>query len=85
MDKKKPDFEQSIARLGEIVKHLEKGDAKLSDSLSLFEEGTALIANCESLLSEAEQKEVKLTNGAEHKSVELPFESWKKKKKVHFG
>ena len=63
MDKKKPDFEQSIARLGEIVKHLEKGDAKLSDSLSLFEEGTALIANCEYLLSEAEQKVVKLNKG----------------------
>lgn len=75
MDKKKPDFEQSIARLGEIVKYLEKGDAKLSDSLSLFEEGTALIANCESLLSEAEQKVVKLKKGSDGEPVELPFES----------
>ena len=75
MDKKKPDFEQSIARLGEIVKHLEKGDAKLSDSLSLFEDGTALIANCESLLSEAEQKVVKLKKGSDGEPVELPFES----------
>ena len=75
MDKKKPDFEQSIARLGEIVKQLEKGDAKLSDSLSLFEEGTALIANCESLLSEAEQKVVKLKKGSDGEPVELPFES----------
>lgn len=30
-------FEQSITRLDEIVKQLEKGDAPLSDSLKLFE------------------------------------------------
>lgn len=75
MDKKGPDFEQSIGRLGEIVKQLEKGDAKLSDSLSLFEEGTALISNCEALLSEAEQKVVKLKKGADGEPIELPFES----------
>ena len=47
-------FEQSINRLDEIVKLLERGDAPLSDSLKLFEEGTGLIANCDALLTEAE-------------------------------
>ena len=34
-------FEDNIARLEEIVTALEKGDAKLADSLKLFEEGDA--------------------------------------------
>ncbi len=74
MEKNKPSFEQSVNRLGEIVKLLEKGDAPLADSLKLFEEGTALIAHCEGLLSEAEQKVVKLKKGADGNPVELPFE-----------
>ncbi len=74
MDKKKLGFEESMTRLNEIVKQLEKGDALLSDSLKLFEEGTALIANCETLLSDAEQKVIKLKKGADGQPVELPFE-----------
>ena len=57
---KKLSFEQSMARLDEIVRHLEKGDMPLNDSLALFEEGTALIRSCEMQLDEAEQKVVKL-------------------------
>ena len=37
MAAKKPEFEQSLARLEEIVRHLEKGDLPLSESLCLFE------------------------------------------------
>lgn len=74
MDKTKIGFEESINRLGDIVKQLEKGDAPLSDSLKLFEEGTALIAHCESLLSEAEQKVIKLKKGSDGTPVELPFD-----------
>ncbi len=36
-------FEQKLGRLEEIVARLERGDAPLADSLTLFEEGTALI------------------------------------------
>ena len=39
-------FEQKMARLEEIVAKLEKGDAQLSDSLQLFEEGTRLVSAC---------------------------------------
>ena len=49
---------QSLKRLDEIVKSLEKGDVSLADSMSLFEEGTALIKSCGAMLDEAEQKEV---------------------------
>ena len=53
-------FEQSLSRLDEIVRHLEKGDLPLNDSLALYEEGTALIRSCSKMLDDAEQKVVKL-------------------------
>lgn len=67
-------FEQSMARLDEIVRHLEKGDMPLNDSLALFEEGTALIRSCEKQLDAAEQKVVKLRKGPDREPEELPFE-----------
>ncbi len=74
MDNKDMSFEASIKRLDEIVKLLEKGDAPLSESLKLFEEGTELIDNCDTLLNEAEQKVVKLRKGQDGEPEELPFE-----------
>ena len=74
MSDKKLSFEQSINRLDEIVKLLERGDAPLSYSLKLFGEGTGLIANCDALLNEAEQTVVKLKKGPDGEPVELPFE-----------
>lgn len=49
-------FEKAMKRLEEIVAALEKGDAPLDQSLSLFEEGTALIRKCGDALDGAEQK-----------------------------
>ena len=77
MNDKKLSFEQSISRLEEIVKTLERGDAPLSDSLKLFEEGTSLITNCDTLLNEAEQAVVKLKKGSDGEPIELPFEDVK--------
>lgn len=74
MSETKLSFEDSIKRLDDIVRKLEKGDAALSDSLKLFEEGTALIVHCDALLNEAEQKVVKLKKGADGEPIELPFE-----------
>ena len=74
--KKNPlSFEESLSRLDEIVRHLEKGDLPLSESLSLYEEGTALIASCSKMLDDAEQKVVKLKKGPDRSPVELAFES----------
>ncbi len=74
MAEKKPSFENALGRLDEIVRHLEKGDLPLSDSLKLFEEGTALLATASQMLDEAEQKVVKLRKGADRRPEELPFE-----------
>ena len=68
-------FEQSLKRLEEIVAALEKGDVSLNDSMTMFEEGTALIKKCSGMLEEAEQKVVKLKKGPDGKPLELPFDA----------
>ena len=73
MAKDKMSNENAVKRLDEIVKLLERGDAPLSESLKLFEEGTSLISNCDTLLNEAEQKVVKLRKGQDGEPEELPF------------
>ena len=40
---KKLDFEQSMARLEEIVGLLERGDAPLEQAMTLFEEGAGIL------------------------------------------
>ena len=67
-------FEQSLSRLEEIVRHLEKGDLPLNDSLALYEEGTGLITACSKMLDEAEQKVVKLKKGPDRSPIETDFE-----------
>ena len=73
MAEKDKTFEESIARLEEIVGALEKGDTQLADSLRLFEEGTRLVGACGRMLDEAEQKVVKLAKGADGAPVESAF------------
>ena len=75
MAAKKQTFEESITKLDEIVKKLEKGDASLDESLALFEEGTKLIKNCSSMLDNAEQKVVRLQKGADGTPQELDFDA----------
>ena len=70
----KMSFEQAITRIDEIVRTLEKGDAPLEQSLSLFEEGTKLIKFCGKLLDGAEQKVVKLQKAADGEPEELPLD-----------
>lgn len=60
---KKLTFEQALARLEETVRRLENGDVPLDESLSLFEEGIALVKLCNGKLDAAEQKVVKLKIG----------------------
>ena len=74
MADKELSFEQSLERLEQIVKLLEKGDAPLAESLGLFEEGAGLIRTCGKLLDEAEQKVVQLRKGPDGAPEELPFE-----------
>ncbi len=64
-------FEKAMTRLEQIVAALEGGKCTLDDSLKLFEEGTKLTAYCNTLLKEAEQKIIKLTDIEQGGGAEL--------------
>ena len=53
---KKFDFNKGLLELEGIVKTMESGDLSLEDSLKYFEQGVQLTRQCQSALSEAEQK-----------------------------
>ena len=53
MNEKNMTFEQSMQRLEQIVRAMERGDVALDESLKLFQEGTELVRNCGKLLDEA--------------------------------
>lgn len=67
-------FEESLARLEEIVKELESGDLSLDLSLKLFEEGIKLSRVCNKRLEEAERRvEILLKDRAGNMTAQ-PFE-----------
>ena len=49
-------FDAAMSRLEEIVRLLESGNAPLDVSLSLYEEGVALVRLCNTRLDNAEQR-----------------------------
>ena len=67
-------FEQAMKRLEEIVSSMEKGNATLDETLTMFEEGTALVSLCNKKLNEAELKVSQLTKGPDGKPTETEFE-----------
>ena len=71
---KKPTFEESTARIDEIVKLLEGGNAPLEELLALFEEGAKLIKSCGKMLDEAEQTVVRLQKAGVDEVEEIPFD-----------
>ncbi len=56
MPETKLSFEDAMKRLEEVVRQLETGNAPLSDSLALFEEGISLARQCSDELTAAEKK-----------------------------
>ena len=54
-------FEEAMQELEKIVRGLESGQAKLDDSISSYERGTALKNHCEKLLKEAQLKIEKIS------------------------
>jgi len=67
-------FEESVKRLDEIVKLLERGDAPLDQSLALFEEGAKLVKTCGKMLDEAEQVVTRLQKGKNGETEEVIFD-----------
>ena len=50
------DFEEALDQLEELVEDMENGDLTLEESLKAFEQGIKLTRDCQSSLSQAEQK-----------------------------
>ena len=74
MEENKLSFEESMQRLEQIVRLLEKGDAPLEDAMKLFEEGTGLAARCQEMLEKAEKQVVRLAKGTDGEPMETEFE-----------
>lgn len=49
-------YEQRIERLKQIIEKIEDGNTSLDESIRLYEQGAALVKQCETLLSEAQVK-----------------------------
>ena len=56
-------FETNLRKLEDIIKKLEGGDVKLSESMKLFEEGVELTGSLSKALDEAQSKITVLTEG----------------------
>ena len=67
-------FEQSMARLEQIVRAMERGDVALEESLQLFQEGTELVRNCQKLLDEAQMQVKKIMTAPDGSPVEEDFQ-----------
>lgn len=65
MNKKNLTFEESMQRLEQIVRSMERGEVPLEESLKLFQEGTQLVANCEKLLENARLQVKKVLTAAD--------------------
>ena len=73
MNQQNKTFEESMQRLEQIVRAMERGDVPLEESLELFREGTALVERCGKLLDEAELEVKKITADAQGMTVEEDF------------
>jgi exodeoxyribonuclease VII small subunit len=70
-----PTFEESVARLEEIVEQLEDGQLTLGESLSAYEEGVKHLKTCYEALTDAERKiEVLAGFDASGNPVMQPFD-----------
>ncbi|HZP33150.1 MAG TPA: exodeoxyribonuclease VII small subunit [Candidatus Acidoferrales bacterium] len=71
---KKQAFEQSLARLEEIVRKLESANLPLEEAMKLFEEGMQLSRDCQKQLEQAEARVEILLRKAGGEMAAQPFE-----------
>jgi exodeoxyribonuclease VII small subunit len=67
-------FEKDLERLEKIVAALEEGGLPLEESLKQFEEGVALVRQCEKTLKAAERKIDMLVRGEAGEMEAVPFD-----------
>lgn len=59
---KNKNFEQTLARLEDIVKKMESGNISLDESIEIYQEGITLSKQCSNMLEEAEGKVMAIVN-----------------------
>ena len=74
MNQPNMNFEQSMARLEQIVRAMERGDVALEESLKLFQEGTELVRSCQKLLDEAQLQVKMIMTASDGSPVEEDFQ-----------
>ena len=73
MPKKELKFEQSLARLSDIVETIEDGDTTLDNAIKLYKEGLALAQNCGDILGRYESEVLQLQKDADGAFTLAPF------------
>ena len=69
-------FEAALARLEEIVRTLEKGEAPLDQSIELYQEGDRLKRHCEARLKDAQARIEQIAFGGDGKPAGVkPFDA----------
>ena len=69
-------FEAALKRLEEIVRTLEKGEAPLDQSITLYQEGDRLRRHCEARLKDAQARIEQIAFGSDGKPTGLkPFDA----------
>ena len=74
MNSENKTFEQSMQRLEQIVRSMERGDVPLEESLKLFQEGTELVRSCNQLLDDAQLQVKKVLTDSEGHPTEEDFD-----------
>lgn len=74
MNRKNKTFEESMQRLEQIVRTMERGDVALEESLKLFQEGTELVQSCGKLLDQAQLQINTVLAGADGSPTEELFQ-----------
>jgi len=74
-DVKDLSFEAAIKELEAIVEKLERGDAPLEESISVYQRGAALKAHCEGQLKAAQLKVEKIVLKSSGEASTAPFDA----------
>lgn len=73
-DIKTMSFETALQELEGIVEKLERGDAPLEESITIYQRGAALKAHCEAKLKDAQLKVEKIVIGSDGQASTQPFD-----------
>jgi exodeoxyribonuclease VII small subunit len=68
-------FEKALEELEAIVEKLERGDAPLEESITIYQRGAALKAHCEAKLKDAQLKVEKIVIGPGGEASTAPFDA----------